>query len=131
MNLKLKILFFLYKPTKKGKKCHVSKCHVTLARTKAVTYRSQILVQFYLSKINSLLSATSILSRSHMAYNTTETLEKPTCTDYVYFGKRQDRFGRFSWSKNDSNYLGIKQKCSRGKTKCRILTETKPFNGRS
>ena len=110
MNLKLKILFFLYKPTKKGKKYHVSKCHVTLARTKAVTYRSQILVQFYLSKINSLLSATSILSRSHMAYNTTETLDKLTCTDYVDFGKSQDRFGQFSWSKNDSNYLDIKLK---------------------
>ena len=26
------------------------------------------------------------------------------------FGKSQDRFGRFSWSKNDSNYLDIKLK---------------------
>ena len=45
-----------------------------------------------------------------MAYNTTETLDKLACTDYVYFGKNQDRFGRFSWSKNDSNYLDIKLK---------------------
>ena len=45
-----------------------------------------------------------------MAYNTTETLDKLTCTDYVDFGKSQDRFGRFSWSKNDSNYLDIKVK---------------------
>ena len=45
-----------------------------------------------------------------MAYNTTETLDKLTCTDYVDFGKSQDRFGRFSWSKNDSNYLDIKLK---------------------
>ena len=45
-----------------------------------------------------------------MAYNTTETLDKLTCTDYVDFGKCQDRFGRFSWSKNDSNYLDIKLK---------------------
>ena len=45
-----------------------------------------------------------------MAYNTTETLDKLTCTDYVDFGKCQDRFGRFSWSKNDSNYLEIKLK---------------------
>ena len=45
-----------------------------------------------------------------MAYNTTETLDKLTCTDYVEFGKCQDRFGRFSWSKNDSNYLDIKLK---------------------
>ena len=45
-----------------------------------------------------------------MAYNTTETLDKLTCTDYVDFGKCRDRFGRFSWSKNDSNYLDIKLK---------------------
>ena len=45
-----------------------------------------------------------------MAYNTAETLNKLTCADYLDFGKCQDRFGRFSWSKNDSNYLEIKLK---------------------
>ena len=45
-----------------------------------------------------------------MAYNTTASLDKLTCTDYVDFGKSSDRFGRFSWTKNDSNYLGIKLK---------------------
>ena len=45
-----------------------------------------------------------------MAYNTTETLDMLTCTDYVDFGNSQDRIGRFSWSKNDSNYLDIKLK---------------------
>ena len=45
-----------------------------------------------------------------MAYNTTETLNKLTCTDYVDFGKSQDRFGRFSWTKNDSNYLDVNLK---------------------
>ena len=45
-----------------------------------------------------------------MAYNTTASLDKLTCTDYVDFGKSQDRFGRFSWSKKDSNYLDIKLK---------------------
>ena len=45
-----------------------------------------------------------------MAYNTTASLDKLTCTDYVDFGKYQDRFGRFSSSKNDSNYLDIKLK---------------------
>ena len=45
-----------------------------------------------------------------MAYNTTETSDKLACTDYVDFGKSQDRFGRFSWSKNDFNYLDIKLK---------------------
>ena len=42
-----------------------------------------------------------------MAYNTTASLDKLTCTDYVDFGKCQDRFGRFSGTKNDSNYLDI------------------------
>ena len=45
-----------------------------------------------------------------MAYNTTETLDKLACTDYVDFGKSQERFGCFSWSKKDSNYLDIKLK---------------------
>ena len=114
------------KPTEKGKrfnilKCHVTmtkkgkniliwKYHVTLARTKAVTYNSQIIVQLSFSKISSLRSATSILCRSPMVYNTTETLERLTCTNYADFGKCQDSFGHFSWSKNDSNYLDIKQK---------------------
>ena len=48
-----------------------------------------------------------------MAYNTTASLDKLTCTDYVDFGKCQDRFGRFSWSKNDSNYLDEKLKLFR------------------
>ena len=45
-----------------------------------------------------------------MANNTTETLNKLACTDYVDFGKSQDRFGRFSWPRNDSNYLDNKLK---------------------
>ena len=106
--------FIIYKchvtMTKKGKRFHKWKCHVTLTRTKAVTFSSQIINQISFSKINSLFSATSILSRSPMAYNTTETLDKLACTDYVDFGKSQDRFGRFSWSKNFSNYLDIKLK---------------------
>ena len=45
-----------------------------------------------------------------MAYNTPASLDKLTCTDYVDFGKCQDRFGRFCWSKNVSNYLDVKLK---------------------
>ena len=45
-----------------------------------------------------------------MADNTTASLDKLTCTDYVDFGKCQDRFGRIFWSKNDSNYLDINTK---------------------
>ena len=48
-----------------------------------------------------------------MAYNTTASLEKLTCTNYVDFGKCQDRFGKLSWSKNDSNYLDKKLKVFR------------------
>ena len=96
--------------TKNGKNILLWKYHVTLARTKAVTYSSPIIVQLFFSKINTLLSATSILSRSPMAYNTSAFLDKLACTDFVDFGKSQDRFGRFSWSKSDSNYLDIKLK---------------------
>ena len=45
-----------------------------------------------------------------MADNTTASLDNLTCTDYVDFGKSLDRFGRVSWTKNDSNYLDIKLK---------------------
>ena len=48
-----------------------------------------------------------------MAYNTTASLDKLTCTDYVDFSKGQDRFGQLSWSKNDSNYLDVKFKVFR------------------
>ena len=45
-----------------------------------------------------------------MAYNTTASLDRLTCTDYVDFGKSLDRFGRVSWTKNDFNSLDIKLK---------------------
>ena len=64
----------------------------------------------FIHKNKSLLSATGILSRSPMAFNTTASLDKLTCTDSVDFGKGQDRLGRFSWSKNSSNYLDVNLK---------------------
>ena len=64
----------------------------------------------FIQKNRSLLSANSILSRSLMPYNATASLDKLTCTNYVHFGKCQDRIGRFSWSKNDSKYLDVKLK---------------------
>ena len=45
-----------------------------------------------------------------MAYNTTASLDKLTCTDYVDFGKCQDRFGQISWSKDSFDYLDVKLK---------------------
>ena len=45
-----------------------------------------------------------------MAYNTTGTLDKLACTDYVDFGQGQDTFGRISWSKISFDYLDVKLK---------------------
>ena len=64
----------------------------------------------FIHEKTSLHSATSTLSCSLFAYNTTASLDKLTFTNYVDFGKRQDRFGQFSWSENDSNYMDIKLK---------------------
>ena len=61
-----------------------------------------------------------------MAYNTTASLDKLTFTDYVDFGKFQDRFGRFSWSKNDSNYLDVKLKVFRKDDKKEFLLVQNP-----
>ena len=73
--------------------------------------QNQSLTFFHKNK--SFLSVTSILSCSPIACNTTASLDKLTCTKYVDFGKCQDRFGRFSRSKNDSNYLDVKLKVFR------------------
>ena len=70
----------------------------------------QYLSLTFIHKDRSLFSATSILSRSRTAHNTTASLDMLTCTDNVDFGKCQDRFGQFSWSKNDSNHLDVKLK---------------------
>ena len=45
-----------------------------------------------------------------MTHNTTASLDKLTCTDYVDFGKSQDRLGL---SQKDSNYLDVKLKVFR------------------
>ena len=67
-----------------------------------------------------------------MAYNTTASLDKLNYTDYVDFGKNQDRFGHFCWTKNDSNYLDIKLKVFKKEDKiAKIPTETKLYNGKS
>ena len=45
-----------------------------------------------------------------MTDNTTATLDKLACTDYVDFGKCQDRFGRNFRSKSSFDYLAVKLK---------------------
>ena len=37
-------------------------------------------------------------------------MDKLACTDYVDFGKRQDRSGRISWPTNSFDYLDVKLK---------------------
>ena len=93
--------------TKKGKKHAIWKCHVTMNRSGAYISNKVQLQNHsltFIHKNKSLPLATSVLSSSPTAYNTTASLDKVTCTDYVEFGNVQDKFGRFSWSKKDSKY---------------------------
>ena len=98
---------------KKGKNLLIWKSHVTMTERDAymgneMQPQNHSLTSYHKNK--SLLSATSILYCSHMPYNTTASSDKLSCTDYVDFGKIQGRFGRKSWSKNDSNFLDEKLK---------------------
>ena len=98
--------------TKKGKNLLIWKGHVTMTknmRIEVTKCSSKNILQHLFTK-KSLLSATSILSRLRMGYNTIASLDKLTFTDYLDFGKCQDRFGQISWSKKDSNYLDVKLK---------------------
>ena len=45
-----------------------------------------------------------------MAYNFTASLDKLNCTDFVDFGKFENRFRPFFRSEIDSNYLDVKLK---------------------
>ena len=100
---------------KKGKKLLIWTSHETMTKRDAYISNEMQLKTFsiFFHKNKSLLSASSILSRSPMADKTSASLDKLTFTDYVDFGKCQDRFGRSSWSKNDSNYLDVKLKVFR------------------
>ena len=62
-----------------------------------------------------------------MAYKTTASLDKLTCTNYVDFGTFQDKFGNFSWSENDPNYLDVKHKVFKKDDK-KIPTGPKTYN---
>ena len=92
--------------TKTGKNLFIWKAHVTRNKKDAFISNEMQLQNQSLTfnhKSKSILSATSILSRSPRAYNTTAYLDKIICTDYVDFGKCQDSVGHFPWSKNDSS----------------------------
>ena len=99
--------------TKKGKNLLIWKCHVKMTKKHAYINKETQLQNLYFTfspKNKSLLSATSILFRSPMTHNTTDSRDKLTFTDHLEFGKCQDRFGHFFLSKNDSNYLDVKLK---------------------
>ena len=69
---------------------------------------------FFIVGNNSPLSATIVLSRSPMAYNTTASQDLLTCTNFVDFAKCEARFGHFSWSELDSNELEVKLEVLKG-----------------
>ncbi len=99
--------------TEKGKSPLIWKCHVTMTKEDAFISNDMQLQNHsltFIHKNKSLLSGTSILSRSAMDHNSTASLGKLTCTDRVDFGNCQDRFGRFCRSKNDSRHLDVKLK---------------------
>ena len=110
--------YFSYKPTKKGKRFLIWKCHVTMYKkganlliwrshvtiTKRDTYISnkiqlKIILWLSFTKNKSLLLATSTFSRSPIAYNTTASLDKLTCTDYMDFANVKTDSDNFSGPK--------------------------------
>ena len=84
--------------SKKGENLIIWKSHATMTKKDAYIGNEMQLQNHsstFFHKDKSPLSTSSILSRSPMDYETTASLDKLTCTDYVDFGKCQDRFGRF------------------------------------
>ena len=98
---------------RKGKIFQVWKFHLTMTKIGAYKSNSSLLLNLCIPLIvrnESLLSATTVLPPSPVAYITTASLDKLNCTDYVDFGNCQDSFGQFSWSKFDSKILDIELK---------------------
>ena len=102
----------MYKPTKKRVRFQIWECHVTMTKKDAyinneIQLQNQSLT--FIHKNNHFFQLPAF-SLNPMAYNTTVSLNKVSCANYVDFGKFQDKFGRLSRSKNDSNYLDEKLK---------------------
>ena len=75
-----------------------------------IVYLQKSLLHSFLQNKVVLLTSPNNKIESEMAYDTTATLDKLACTDYVDFAKCHDRFGRISWSKNSFDYLDVKLK---------------------
>ena len=73
-------------------------------------YLQNSLFHFFLQYKVVLLNSPNNKIESEMADNTRTTLDKLACTDYVDFGKCQDKFGRISCSINSFDYLDVKLK---------------------
>ena len=98
---------------RKRKNLPIWKRHVRMIKEDAYISKEMQLQNHsftFFQKNYSLLSATSTLSRSPMAYNTTASLDNVTCTDYVDVDKFENLFGQFSRSKNDSIHVDVKLK---------------------
>ena len=65
-----------------------------------------------------------------MAYNTTASLDKLNCTDYVDFGKCQDRFGQFFLVQKRFQLTGCKTQSIQERWQERVPTGPKSYNGR-
>ena len=88
-----------YKVKKKRESPYMGRSRDNDGKRSVYKYRNaaQNLSFTFFHKNKLLLSATSILSRSPMAHNTTASLDKLTCTNYVDFDKCPDRLGQLSW----------------------------------
>ena len=109
----------------------IKKYHVTLTRTKAVTYSSQMIVQLSFFQLTCFFQ----LKATYLDESWPKTLLQP----------RTSKLALTMWTlasvKADlDNFLGQKVnptiwilhwKCSIGKERCRMLTETKLYNRRS
>ena len=103
---KTRYYYISCKPTKTKKTFHIWKCPVTKTKKDAGISNEFQLQNPSLSfnhKKRTSFSYRHSIFRSPMAYKTTASLYKLTCTDYMDFGKCQDQFALFSWSKKDSN----------------------------
>ena len=103
--------FEMVRTFRKWKSSHKKKSCLIRLTINTNLFISNSLYFTFFSRIKLLFSLLHTKKiESEMAYNTTATSDKLACTDYVDFGKRQDRFGRISWSKNSFDYLDVKLK---------------------
>ena len=117
----------------KNKQPRFRKCHVTMTRNESCKRNSFQLknrsLTLFVKNFIHFFSATILLSHSHIASNTTSFLEKLTCTDYVDFGKIQDKSGEFFCLKLTSTAHMLNLKCSR-RTTTKFLPGSNSHNRR-